>query len=190
MDATEQLERPHRLRPRDRLLLAMFLAPPAGGAATGATIILALFVFMSASATAPTMGWSGVAEIARIIALGAIFGALYGYPVILIVGLPLYFLVRQLKIRSLFAWILLGLLAGGLSASSFLLWVESGRLRDAVTAPADTVRWLAGAVAIPGTFASLCGAVAGLVCWLIVRPDRSSDFRPRPRLEAGEQHRV
>jgi len=186
MDRTEPPERTDRSRARNRVLLAMIVAPPAGGAAAAATIILMALVWVAISTGSFSAPGQDLAFNIKAVFMGAVAGMIYGYPAIVIMGLPLYLLVRRLKIRSFFVWIMLGMLVASMVSLILAFWSDRERLVDIVKTPADMVRWLVGYFGIFGALAALGGAVAGLVFWLIVRPDRSSDFHPRPRLETGE----
>jgi len=190
MDRTEPPERRDRSRTRNRVLLAMILAPPAGGAAAAAAVVLIGLVFSVLSTGSLSSPGSNVIFYIQIVVAGVVIGATYGYPAIVIMGLPLYLLVQRLRIRSLLVWVILGILVASVTGLIVAFWSDRERLADIVKTPADMVRWLVGSFDIFVAVVALGGAVAGLVFWLIVRPDRSSDFRPLPRLETGEQHRA
>jgi hypothetical protein len=141
---------------RVRTVLAFAVAPMSSG-------LVAVMLALPFRAGAFLFEPSGRFEVAFIIALSAILG----YPIAFVFGVPLYVFFRWRGWNGLLPYVIAGALLGLIPYFIYLLFGDyaSGDMsavfgRFSNTAP----------VYIP--LGVVCGAVAGLVFWLIARPDR------------------
>jgi len=92
------------------------------------------------------------------------FAAKAGYPIILVLGLPTYLLLRRWNRSGLSVYLVAGAIWG---AAAYLAAFLPGLLmRDAGVSQAMA------ATSVYLVLSTVCGVVAAVVFWLIARPDR------------------
>ena len=88
-----------------------------------------------------------------------------GYPAMLVLGIPSYFVLRKLGWNRVWSYLMVGLLTGAIVAAVIFTPVVMNNL-----AP-DPNTSLAPSAAI-FIVAALLGALSGTVFWALARPDR------------------
>jgi hypothetical protein len=140
-----------------RTILGFLLAPISPG-------LLAVILVTPFRSGAGVFGLRELAEAAWIIKLS---GAL-GYPIALVLGVPLYIFFRSRGWNGLLTYIAAGALLGLIIYLIYVLLAEysSNGLWGLAEKFSNTAK-----VYIP--LGMICGALAALFFWLIVRPDRT-----------------
>ena len=92
------------------------------------------------------------------------FAAKAGYPVILILGVPTYFLLKHWRRSGLGSYLVAGAVWG--AAAYFAAFLPGLLARD----PGVSAAMAATTVYL--VLSIICGAIAALAFWLIARPDR------------------
>lgn len=98
--------------------------------------------------------------------IGFVFTLLIGYPLAIVVGLPVYFLMRKLKANGIVSYTVAAVLFGTLLISAFILYpvhYENGGNLDQLFLP-DRLKQ--AAFLMFGSFLTV------FTFWLIVRPDK------------------
>ncbi len=109
-----------------------------------------------------------------------VYLAIFGYPAILLCGVPVHVLLLKLHRTSWLAYIAAGFTAALLAELVYFMLVSAAAnpARDFaafITTLQDGFDFVAvGFVGVP---IGLCGALAALTFWLIVRPDHASAAR-------------
>jgi hypothetical protein len=103
-----------------------------------------------------------------------IFVAIFGYPAVLLLGIPTHIILQKVGLSWWPAYVTTGFLAGGLSELlySFILVATDNR-------PPNTSAFSRGFSAVIGSldevwplfFVGCMGAIGALTFWLIARPD-------------------
>ena len=142
-EATDQAER------GPKAAVGFFFAPFAAG------LVGAFLAALSSE------GPFSVSNIVGMTGTGFIFGTILGYAGVVVVGIPMYFLLRFWRITSLWSHALAFTILGALSSA-------------ALTSPSSTLEQFAfpALMGIPG-------CAVGVLFWLIARPDKF--VRPRRR---------
>lgn len=140
-----------------RTILGFLVAPVSPGL---------LAVILAAPFRAGTSGFGPreLAEAAWIIGLSAVLG----YPIAIVLGVPLYVFFQSRGWRGLLVYIIAGALLGLVIYLIYVLLAEysSNGLWELAAKFSNTAQ-----VQIP--LVMICGAMAALFFWLIARPDRS-----------------
>jgi len=93
------------------------------------------------------------------------FSAIVGYPIMLLVGIPLYVLSRRTKYASLSWYVLYGALMGVVAYFAALV--------PALFKGGPGIKYALATTEVFVIISAACGLVALVAFWLIARPDRS-----------------
>ena len=139
-----------------RTIVGFLVAPIAPG-------LLAVILAAPFRAGTGVFGLRELAEAAWIIKLSAALG----YPIAIVLGAPLYVFFRSRGWNGLLTYVAAGALLGLIIYATYVLLPEysSNGLSGLAEKLSNTAR-----VYLP--LGMICGAVAALSFWLIVRPDR------------------